>query len=357
MFHITSPGRINLIGEHTDYTNGYVMPMAINLHTTLEAKPADVVEVYSEAFDEVKQFKLTDLSRENSWIDYVKGIYAVLFEEGYLPGGMKAQAGGDLPLNAGLSSSASFELAIIAFLNTAYDLDLSREGMALLSQKAENEFVDVPCGIMDQFTIGLSQAHHALFLDTETLEYEYVPFPEILQIIVFHTGVERRLKDSAYAQRRKTAKKALQTLGTLSSKRISKEALKELPPLQRKRCGYILRENQRVCEAKDSLRSQNIEKFGQILVEAHRDVSKNYEVSCQELDFLVDRFLEMGAYGARLTGAGFGGVAIAIAEKHQAQEIAKNVFSSYTTEFPEKDPYYALVKPAQGVQVSLNSNL
>nr|NIQ07831.1 galactokinase [Candidatus Korarchaeota archaeon]NIU85434.1 galactokinase [Candidatus Thorarchaeota archaeon]NIW15544.1 galactokinase [Candidatus Thorarchaeota archaeon]NIW53486.1 galactokinase [Candidatus Korarchaeota archaeon] len=227
MFHITSPGRINLIGEHTDYTNGYVMPMAINLHTTLEAKPADVVEVYSEAFDEVKQFKLTDLSRENSWIDYVKGIYAVLFEEGYLPGGMKAQAGGDLPLNAGLSSSASFELAIIAFLNTAYDLDLSREGMALLSQKAENEFVDVPCGIMDQFTIGLSQAHHALFLDTETLEYEYVPFPEILQIIVFHTGVERRLKDSAYAQRRKTAKKALQTLGTLSSKRISKEALKE----------------------------------------------------------------------------------------------------------------------------------
>ncbi|NIU85077.1 MAG: galactokinase, partial [Candidatus Korarchaeota archaeon] len=107
------------------------------------------------------------------------------------------------------------------------------------------------------------------------------------------------LKDSAYAQRRKTAKKALQTLGTLSSKRISKEALKELPPLQRKRCGYILRENQRVCEAKDSLRSQNIEKFGQILVEAHRDVSKNYEVSCQELDFLVDRFLEMGAYGAR----------------------------------------------------------
>jgi len=346
---VLSPGRVNLIGEHTDYTYGYVMPVAINLYTEIQGEKNEDIELYSEVFNETKRFQLKDLVKENSWIDYVKGIYKVLFEQGFNPKGMKGKVGGNLPISSGLSSSASFELATMEFLNEEYSLKISKKEMALLSQKAENEFVGVPCGIMDQFVVALGREKNAIFIDTETLSYEYVPMPKDVQIIVFHTGIKRELANSAYAERRRITEEVLRKLRKQSSKYVNEEELKNFPELYRKRFLYVIRENRRVERAKEELKSNNIEAFGRILVEAHWDIAKNYEVSCEELDFFVKKAIDYGAYGARLTGAGFGGAAIAIADRKKAKEIAEKIFIEYSKKFPWK-ARYLLVEASDGVK-------
>lgn len=348
--HMTvSPGRVNLIGEHTDYTHGYVMPMAVNLYTVLEGEKNEKIELYSEVFNEKKGFELSELEKENSWIDYVKGIYKVLLDKNLHPKGIKGRIGGNLPIGSGLSSSASFELAIADFLNEVYDLGLSRKEMALLSQKAENEFVGVPCGIMDQFVIALGKEGKAVFLDTETLEYEYITIPKDAQILVFYTGVKRELAYSAYAERKRIAGEVLKRLNKTSSKYISEKEMEGLSRFYRKRFGYIIRENERVLKAKDALKRNDLEGFGRILTDAHWDLAKNYEVSCGELDFFVTRALKFGAYGARLTGAGFGGAAIAVVEREKAREIAKRILDEYLKSFHWKARYF-LVEASDGVK-------
>lgn len=346
---VLSPGRVNLIGEHTDYTYGYVMPVAISLYTEIQGEKNEAVELYSEIFNETKKFQLNNLTRENSWIDYVKGIYKVLFEHNFNPKGMRGKVGGDLPINSGLSSSASFELAIMYFLNEIYSLKIPREEMAILSQKAENEFVGVPCGIMDQFVVALGKESNAIFIDTETLKYEYVSIPKDIQIVIFHTGIKRQLASSAYAERRKITEEVLKKLNKNSSKYVSEEELDEFPELYKKRFLYIIRENTRVEKAREELKNENIEAFGKILVEAHWDIAKNYEVSCEELDYFVKKATEFGAYGARLTGAGFGGAAIAIADKKVAGTIAERIFTEYSKNFPWRAKYF-LVEASDGVK-------
>ncbi len=346
---VLSPGRVNLIGEHTDYTYGYVMPVAINLYTEIQGEKSEYVELYSEIFNETKRFQLDNLVKENSWIDYVKGVYKVLFEQNFSPKGIRGKVGGNLPISSGLSSSASFELATMYFLNEAYSLRISRKEMALLSQKAENEFVGVPCGIMDQFVVALGRKNNAVFIDTETLDYEYVPIPKDIQIIVFHTGIKRELAGSAYAERRRVTEEVLKKLRKSSSKYVSEEELRDFPELYRKRFSYIIRENKRVERAKEELKNNNAEAFGKILVEAHWDIAKNYEVSCEELDFFVKSAVEYGAYGARLTGAGFGGAAIAIIDRKKAKEIAEKIFDEYSKKFPWKAKYF-LVEASDGVR-------
>lgn len=346
---VLSPGRVNLIGEHTDYSYGYVMPVAINLYTEIQGEKSEEVELYSEVFNEARRFQLKNLVKENSWIDYVKGVYKVLFERGFNPRGIRGRIGGNLPISSGLSSSASFELAIMQFLNESYTLGISRKEMALLSQKAENEFVGVPCGIMDQFVVALGKEKNAIFIDTETLNYEYVSIPKDIQIIVFHTGIKRELASSAYAERRRITEEVLKKLKKSSSKYVDEEELKNFPELYKKRFSYIIRENRRVERAREELKNNNIEAFGKILVEAHWDIAKNYEVSCEELDFFVKNVVEYGAYGARLTGAGFGGAAIAIADRGKARAIADKIFVEYSKKFPWKASYL-LVEASDGVK-------
>lgn len=351
MYEIRSPGRVNLIGEHTDYTGGYVMPMATDLHTSLAAEPAKCVEVYSATLDDRGRFDPSDFQPDDSWLDYVKGVYHVLQKDGYEPGGFRGELGGNLPLGSGLSSSASLELAVLAFLNEAYDLGLSREEMALLGQRVENDYVGVSCGIMDQFAVGLCQAHSALHIDTETLEYDPVPLPEDVQVVVFHTGVDRELKDSAYNERRQTVEGALEKLDHDTSKDLDAIDLGALSELEQKRVGYLRRENQRVLDAKAALADGDLHGFGEILVEAHRDIAENYEASCAELDFVVETATDLGAYGARLTGAGWGGAAIAIVDQHKAESLARQLHTAYANQFPDLEPAYYLVEPSAGVQV------
>ncbi|USS41729.1 galactokinase [Thermococcus aggregans] len=349
MVRVESPGRVNLIGEHTDYTFGYVMPMAINLYTVLEGEKAQEVTLYSEHFKEERSFKPDQLNRENAWIDYVKGIYWVLKKEGYSVGGMKGKISGDLPIGAGLSSSASLELAVLEFLNKAYSLNLSRLEMALLAKKAENEFVGVPCGILDQFAIAFGKKDHVIFLDTDTLKYEYVPFPEDVSMVVFYTGVKRELASSAYAERRVIVKEALSILGKRTSKEVSEEELSRLPSLYARYLGYIVRENRRVLKVRDALKSGDIVRVGELLMEAHWDIARNYEVSCEELDFFVRKAKELNAYGARLTGAGFGGSAIALVDREEAQQFGEKILREYKERFPWEARYF-VVEPAEGVK-------
>ncbi|AIF69239.1 hypothetical protein PAP_04120 [Palaeococcus pacificus DY20341] len=350
MYTTVSPGRVNLIGEHTDYSFGYVMPMAVNLYTQIEGDAFEHVELYSKHFEETKSFKLDQIKKEDSWIDYVKAIYWVLIREGLTPKGIKGRIGGNLPIGSGLSSSASFELAVISLLNEIYKLGLSPKDMALLAQRAENEFIGVPCGIMDQFIIALGKEDHAMFLDTETLEYEYVPIPKDIQILVFHTGVRRMLTGSAYADRRKMVVEVLRRISKKSSKHVEEKDLKGLPGIYKRRFGYIIRENKRVLNARDALKSGDVETFGKILTEAHLDIARNYGVSCGELDYIVRKAVEFGAYGARLTGAGFGGAAIAVVDREKGKEIGDRLLLEYSRAFRWKAKYF-LVEASQGVEV------
>ncbi len=350
MYRVDSPGRVNLIGEHTDYTLGYVMPMAIDLYTVLHAQMDEKVRVYSRLFREVREFELDEIRRENNWADYVRGVFWVLLNEEYRIGGMKGILGGDLPIGSGLGSSASLKLAVLAFLNEAYKLNLLPVEMALLAQKAENEFVGVPCGILDQFTVVHGRKNHVIFLDTDTLRHEYIEFPRDVQVLVFYTGVERELAGSAYAERRKVAEETLRLIGKRTSKEVDESELRNLPSLYRRLFGYIVRENRRVLEARDALKAGDVGTFGELMTASHWDLARNYDVSSEELDFFVRIATELGAYGAKLTGAGFGGSAVAIVDADRALDIAMRVTDEYVRHF-NWEPDYHLVSPSEGVSV------
>ena len=343
---ISSPGRVNLIGEHTDYSLGYVMPLAINLYTYLEGERYENVILHSRTIGEKGFFDPESFTREGNWLDYPKGIYFSLQKRGYMPGGLKGEIYGTLPIGAGLSSSASLELAILEFLNQEYNLNLSRMDEALIAKDAENEFVGVPCGIMDQMAIALGKRGTALFIDTENLEYEYIPFPKNLKILVFDTGVRRELSHSSYWERRNTVLSALEKLKKSSSKYVSLEDLEKLSEKEKIRMGYVIRENQRVLDAKDALRNYDWEMLGSLLLEAHWDLAENFGVSCDELDFFVKAAMKYGALGARLTGAGFGGSAIALFE--DPEDVGEKIKREYERKFMHHAKYYMVV-PSDGV--------
>ena len=351
MYEVRAPGRVNLIGEHTDYTGGDVMPVATDLHTSLVAEPADAVEVRSDALDAAGRFDPTDFESDGTWLDYVKGAYHVLQAAGHDPGGFRGELGGDLPLGSGLSSSASLELAVLAFLEAAYDLGIDRTELALLGQRVENDYVGVSCGIMDQFAVALCQANTALHIDTGTLAYDPVSIPADARVLVFHTGVERELVDSPYNERRSTVEAALDRLGRDSSKAVTEADLSALSGVERRRVGYLRRENRRVVEAKDALAAGDLDRFGDVLVTAHRDIAEHYEASCPELDFVVRAAVDAGAHGARLTGAGWGGAAVAIVDAGHAEAVARDLETRYADRFPEHDSETHLIEPAGGVTV------
>ena len=348
---ICSPGRVNLIGEHTDYSFGYVMPMAIDLYTYLEGTKNRDVVLYSENLEMGGKFKIDSFEKENNWLDYVKGIYYSLYKRGYRAGGIYGRIYGNLPIGSGLSSSASLELAVLEFLKENYTLHLKRIEMAIMARDAENNFVGMPCGIMDQMAVALGKKGYALFIDTENLNYEHIPFPKDLNVLIFDTGIHRELANSAYEERQQLISLALKKLGKCTSKNVSENELNKLNARERKMLGYVLRENRRVLDARDALKNENIEFFGNLLLEAHWDLSNNYGVSCEELDFFVNKAVQHGALGARLTGAGFGGSAIAIFENiDNAGEIIKR---EYEKRFMHQARYH-IVKPSDGVRLCMD---
>jgi galactokinase len=336
----SAPGRINLIGEHTDYNNGYVLPAAIHLktHFLAASRSDNKVRIWAENFREEETFDLDAIvpSEARRWANYVKGIFCVLKQEGYKLSGINALIWGEVPLESGLSSSAALEVSVIKGLTVLMNIDLPSLKMAKLAQRAENDFVGVKCGLMDQFVSVFGRKDSALFLDCETLDYAYFPVhleKAGLSILVHDTKVRRKLASSEYNRRRREAALALEILkekGVRSYKDATTELLentrREMDPVPFKRARHVITENDRVRRAVEALQKDDYNSLGALLFHSHESLRDDYEVSCPELDLLYEVGKKFsGCLGARLVGAGFGGSGIALLEKGVGEEFRKRL--------------------------------
>jgi galactokinase len=340
-----APGRVNLIGEHTDYNDGFVMPVAIQYATTVLGAPRDDREVrlFSVDFEAQVVFSLDQPLSKNgdrSWSHYEKGVFDEFLKRGDKLAGADLLIQGNVPLSAGLSSSASVEIATAGAVRTLNKISISCLELVKLCQRAENDFVGMKCGIMDQFISCLGEEGHVLFLDCRTLEYEIIPFPSNLYtIVIMNTKVKRELVGSEYNERRSRCEEGVRLLGPFmpgikALRDVSvadfEQFGKKLPEEVRKRCEHVVRENQRVLDFRKSLKQNEQDKLGKLLVQSHESLRDLYEVSCPELDTMVDIAMGTeGVVGARMTGAGFGGCAIALVTKGDENRLKENVEKQY----------------------------
>ncbi|MET1966738.1 galactokinase [Enterococcus gallinarum] len=357
-----APGRINLIGEHTDYNGGYVFPASITIGTYgVARKRADKqIRLYSENFPEkgIITFSLDDLEyrKEDDWTNYPKGVIRYLKAAGHaIDSGIEIAFYGNIPNGAGLSSSASIELLTGVILDDLFGLAIERLELILTGKKVENEFIGVNSGIMDQFAIGMGKKDHALLLDTNTLAYDLVPaeFGDYV-VAIMNTNKRRELADSKYNERRGECEEALKRLQT----KLKIQSLGELDeatffahtsliedPTLIKRAKHAVTENQRTLKAKAALEAGDLESFGHLLDASHASLRDDYEVTGIELDTLVAAAQEQPAVmGARMTGAGFGGCAIALVKKSEWEAFATAVKESYREKIGyETDIYQASI--------------
>lgn len=343
-----APGRVNLIGEHTDYNDGYVLPIALTRNVCIVLRPRedDQVKMYSSEYDTWSEFKLSNFAHEEgqAWGNYLRGIAWALQERGHALSGFEGVVSGNVPRGSGLSSSAALEIATAAAFLYASDINdqLTGTEVAELAQRAENEFVGVNCGIMDQFISVLGAEDHALLLDCRSLDYELIPVPPNVSIVIGNTKASRSLANSAYNERRAQCESGVATLQTVlpeitALRDISSEQLEAyrdlLEPLIYQRCHHVVTENERVLKTVEALRAGDLTKIGKLMSESHHSLRDDYEVSSDQLDAMVNVMAESkGCFGARLTGAGFGGCAIALVEQGNEQTVADAIFSGYSKE-------------------------
>lgn len=341
---VKAPGRVNLIGEHTDYNEGFVLPMAIDRSVVITGRrrPDRGLTLCSANYGEITKLNLDELEPGccEGWPAYFAGVAWVMREAGLDVGGLDALIDGDVPQGAGLSSSAAFEVATGLLFSTVFNLGIDGVALARMAQKAENLFVGVSCGIMDQFASSLGRAGHALLIDCRSLDYEPValPFAEYT-IAVADTGVRRGLVDSEYNARRKECEEGVRILKTVMP---GIEALRDvraadltknghlLPPAVLDRCRHVVGENERVERAVAALRSGCAHEFGRLMNESHTSLRDLYEVSCRALDAMVEaaRTVE-GVLGSRMTGGGFGGCTVSLVRRDSAAEFATRVPEQY----------------------------
>jgi galactokinase len=339
-----SPGRVNLIGEHTDYNGGYVFPCALDFGTYAAIRKRNDKKVFMASlnFDLKVEVDLDALNFDKShdWANYPKGVLKVLQDEGYDFSGFEIVFEGNIPNGAGLSSSASIELVTAVAANEVFNLNIDRIKLVKLCQKAENTFVGVNCGIMDQFAVGMGKKDHAILLKSDTLEYSYVPLKlEGYKILITNTNKRRGLLDSKYNERRSECEKALSYLQkALPVKNLSEitieqfEEYKDLIPdeVLRKRAKHVITENKRVLDAVKALNDKDLIKFGELMIESHNSLRDDYEVTGKELDTLVEEALKLkGVIGSRMTGAGFGGCTVSIVKEEEVPDFIKVVSKNY----------------------------
>ncbi|AAY60498.1 galactokinase (plasmid) [Bacillus cereus] len=342
-----SPGRINLIGEHTDYNGGYVFPASITYGTygVARRREDDRVLVYSTNFEKlgVIDFTVNELNydKNDNWANYVKGVLLTLKEAGHkIDFGFELLVEGTIPNGAGLSSSASLELLVGVVLEHLFNLDVTRLELVKMGKKVENEFIGVNSGIMDQFAIGFGEEDKAILLDTNTLEYEMVPV--ILNdyaIVIMNTNKRRELADSKYNERRAECEEALACLqtkleikafGELSKAEFDANQILIGDEILIKRAKHAVYENERTKKAKEALTANDLEEFGKLLNASHASLRDDYEVTGLELDTLVAAAQKQeGVLGARMTGAGFGGCAIALVKENEIHAFKNKVYDEY----------------------------
>ncbi len=342
---VQAPGRVNLIGEHTDYNEGFVFPSAIDRWAVVAARSrADSgVRIYSAMHEEVAEFQVDDvLGAQGNWADYPKGVVREFQKLGHSLCGFDAVIVGNVPMGAGLSSSAAVEMAVGKGMVVLNRIEISGPELALLGQRAENHFVGVNCGIMDQFISANGRAGHALFLDCRDLSFDLVPlFGDGVQIVICNSGVTRGLTDSAYNDRRSACESGVSLLaGAMGTdiralRDVSMEVLDvyggALSETVLKRCRHVITENERTQRAVALLRKGDLSEFGQLMVASHESLRDDYNVSGKELDLLVDIALNVpGVFGARMTGAGFGGCTVNIVERDAVPALTDAINERYS---------------------------
>lgn len=338
-----APGRVNLIGEHTDYNSGFVLPVAIDRYVWFAGrKRADrLVRAHSIDFGGEVEFPLDSIERDTKlpWSNFLRGVTKFLQESGHRLGGADLVFGGDVPREAGLSSSAAVEIGALAFWKKLFALPLDPVEAVKQARRAENEFVGVPCGIMDQFISALGREHHALFLDCRDLKYRHVPLQAGVKIVVCNSGVKRALAQSEYEVRLKQCREAVEQFRRMGMEIDSLRDVKmgdlimrgkNLEPILLKRASHVVTENDRVREAVKVLEEGDMKFFGKLMNDSHKSLRDDYEVSSKELDVLVELARQQpGVLGARMTGAGFGGCTVNLVQQDNTEGFARALRQGY----------------------------
>jgi galactokinase len=335
--HADAPGRVNLIGEHTDYNGGFVLPMPIPQRTRVELAPRidSLVRIWSNAVDvpAVREYCLGTETPGHDWLDYVQGITQVLRSDGFRLRGFDARVVSTVPLGSGLSSSASLTVSLMRALRRAFALALDDVQIAIRGQRVENEFVGAQVGIMDPMAVNLAREDTALFLDARSLSYEQVSLPAGADLVVLHSGVAHRHAAGDYNTRRGECERACAILGVQQLRDLTTGDLARahaLPEPLNRRARHVVTENDRVLAAVAAMRANDLVKLGKLFYASHDSMRDDYEVSTPEIDLLVDLARsDADAYGARLTGGGFGGSVVMLARAGRGHELAERLAGAY----------------------------
>jgi galactokinase len=345
---VCAPGRVNLIGEHTDYNGGFVFPMAINraMYMAIRYRGDNDVHVLSADFHQPARFKVDDFRYiKPHWVEYIKGVANGLKSRGLPLKGWDGVMLGNVPRGSGLSSSAALELAAAKAFSEVSNFPWDPVEMAVVGQEAENKWVGVNCGIMDQMISACGKAGHAYLLDCRSLEGRHVPLPAGVKVVILDTGTRRGLVDSAYNQRRQQCEAAAAFFGVELLRDVSAEQFfakaDALPELTRKRARHVITEDQRTLEAAEVMAAGDAVRLGQLMDESHVSLRDDFEVSNEALNEMVELSrAQPGCYGARMTGAGFGGCAVALVADESVEAFVENVMAQYQRETQAEPAVY-----------------
>ncbi|ARS39270.1 galactokinase [Sphingobacteriaceae bacterium GW460-11-11-14-LB5] len=353
---VRSPGRINIIGEHTDYNGGFVMPAAIDkaIYVAISKRGDDEIHLFSESYQQFDISSINSLKKsENSWANYILGIADQLKERGYQLGGFNFYIDGDVPLGAGLSSSAAVECATGFALDQLFSLSVSRMDIALIAQKAEQTFAGVNCGIMDQFASVFGKKDQAIMLDCRSMKHIYIPLKlDGYKLLLLNTNVKHALADSAYNKRRSQCEQGVAwvkahypNVSTLRDVDLTmlETYVKPMDLEVYNKCRFVVEEIGRLLTAAEQLENGNLQALGKLMFETHEGLSKDYEVSCKELDFLVEAVKPLDyVLGARMMGGGFGGCTINIVKEEKIADLVEELSSKYLLQFGLKLDSYTV---------------
>jgi galactokinase len=331
-----APGRVNLIGEHTDYNGGFVLPTAIPQQTRVELTPRSdpAVHVTSANTSTIGEYLVGEEEQRGDWLDYVQGLTWALRVHGFTEiSGFDLSISSDVPLGAGLSSSASLEVAVLRAMRQAFQLELDDVTLARVGQQAENDFVGARCGIMDQMAANLADGTTALFLDTRSLEYRRVPLPTDADLVVIHSGVSHEISGGDYNTRRAECEEAARELGVPQLRDLTRDDLpriEALPEPLGRRARHVLTEDERVLEAVAALEGGDLQRLGELFHASHVSMRDDFEVSVPDVDLLVELAeADPDVYGARLTGGGFGGSVVVLARSGHGREVGERASRVY----------------------------
>ncbi len=349
---VQAPGRVNLIGEHTDYNDGFVLPCAINYQTVVAAakRSDNIVRVVSVDYgNAVDEFDLTQeicFQQDKMWANYIRGVVKCLLARGHELGGVDLSVSGNVPQGAGLSSSAALEVVIGQTFKVLYNLEISQAEVALNGQQAENEFVGCNCGIMDQMISAEGRANHAMLLDCRSLETQSVSMPEDMAVVIINSNKKRGLVDSEYNTRREQCEEAARIFGVTALRDVSIEQFNakadELDELVAKRARHVITENDRTVEAAEALRQGDMTRMGELMAQSHASMRDDFEITVTEIDTLVEMVKEVigDQGGVRMTGGGFGGCIVALMPPALVDDVKAVVEANYQAATGLKESIY-----------------